>query len=482
MTERTLAQQLADFAVGATYHRLPGDVVASVQERVLDTLGICYAATGLETSRGIAQAVAGQGGAAQATALGVADRVPAGQAALMNGVLAHSLDYDDTHLPSVLHPSATVVPTALAVAQAAHADGPATIAAIAVGLEAAIRLGMAGYDRESGNSTFFEHGQHATSICGAVGSAISAAMLLGLDSRGICDSIGVAGSMASGIIESNRNGGTVKRLHCGWAAHAAVNAAQFAKHGMTGPTTVLEGRFGFFQAWLHGRFDPSAITDGLGEQWSVPGIFFKPYPANHFTHAAVDAALELRTAGLQPDQVASVEIGVAAPTVRTIGEPIEVKRAPRTGYMAQFSLPYVFAAALSGGGGLGLSLGDFTDVRAQDPDLRRLMARIEVRADSRCDAVFPYHLPAIVRVRTVAGEVLTSEVMVNRGSPGRPLSTEELSAKFADNVSGVLDDQQAEQVCQAVTSLPKIDDVSALLIADVGVQDVKEQVEEGSSG
>ena len=178
----------------------------------------------------------------------------------------------------------------LAVAEAAGADGAATIAAIACGLEVCVRLGMAGYDEQSRNSIFFEHGQHATSICGALGAAVSAGLLYGLDAEQITHSVGIAASMASGIIEANRTGGTVKRMHCGWAAHAGVSAAQLVRHGFTGPATVLEGRFGFFQAWLHGQFNPAAISDGLGEEWAVPDIFFKPYPANHFTHTAIDAA------------------------------------------------------------------------------------------------------------------------------------------------------------------------------------------------
>src|SRR5690606_32532445 len=126
---------------------------------------------------------------------------------------------------------------------------------------------MAGYDREAGNSTFFEHGQHATSICGALGSAVAAGMLLGHTEKQLVDVLGVSASMSSGIIEANRTGGTVKRMHCGWAAHSGVTAAQLVALGFTGPPTVLEGRFGFFQAWLHGIFDAAEITNGLGTQW-----------------------------------------------------------------------------------------------------------------------------------------------------------------------------------------------------------------------
>ena len=463
MDDLTLARQLARFATETTFVRLPEEVVESVRMRVLDVLGICIAATPLDTSGAARAYVVEQGGHSRATAIGMADGVPAVFAAFVNGVLAHSLDFDDTHLPSVLHPSATVVPAALAAAEAAGADGQALVAAIAVGLEVVVRLGMAGFSEETGNSTFFEHGQHATSICGAMGGAVAVGLLLDLDAQGITDALGVAASMASGILEANRQGGTVKRMHCGWAAHSAVSAAQLVRHGFTGPPTVLEGRFGFFRSWLHGEFDPASVTHGLGEQWSVPGIFFKPYPANHFTHAAIDAALALRARGLAPDNVARATIGVAAPTVRTIGEPIEVKRSPATGYMAQFSGPYAVAAALFGGSGLGLGLDDFTDELAQDPQRRALMEKIDVVVDDRCTDVFPHQFPAVLTVQTHDGRELVEEVLANRGGPQRPLTFGELATKYRHNAQRLLPDAVVAELERQVARLDEVTDIGSVL-------------------
>ncbi|GAB3037636.1 MmgE/PrpD family protein [Parafrigoribacterium mesophilum] len=463
MPEATLARQLAGFAAATAYGNLPPDVIDSVRKRVLDCLGICIAATPLETSRAAMAWVVAQGGTGQSTAIGIPEPVSAPHAAFVNGVLAHSLDYDDTHLPSVLHPSASVIPAALAAAQASGADGRSTIAAIAVGLEVCVRLGMAGYDRAARTSTFFEHGQHATSICGALGAAVAAGMLLGLDADALADVLGVAASMGSGIIESNRTGGTVKRMHCGWAAQSGVSAAQLVALGFTGPPTVLEGRFGFFQAWLHGHFNPDELTQGLGTQWAVPGIFFKPYPANHFTHAAIDAALALRAQGLRPEDVESITVGVATSTVRTVGEPIEVKRAPTTGYMAQFSAPFVVAAALIGGRGLGLGLDDFTDATATEPAHRALMGKVSVAADAECDEIFPQQFPAVLRVRTTDGRDLVERVLSNRGGPQRPLSFEELGTKFRDNASRVLDADSVDRVRHGVARLEDLGDLTALL-------------------
>ncbi len=449
----TLSRRLAEFAVTARDEGVPAGVAASVRDRVLDVLGLCLAAVPLDTSRAVLEYARSQGGAGTAHAVGLDEPVPAALAGLVNGTLAHSLDYDDTHLPSVLHPSAAVVPAGLAAAEASGSGGAATLAAIAAGLEVCVRLGMAGYDESAGNSVFFEHGQHATSICGTVGGAVTAALLRGLDVDGIMHAIGVAASMASGVIEANRTGGTVKRLHCGWAAHAANTAADLVALGFTGPPTVLEGRFGFFQGFLRGEFDPAAVTGGLGERWAVPGIFFKPYPANHFTHTIVDAGVELRRRGIAPADVARAEIGVPASVVRTVGEPIERKREPATPYEAQFSGPYALAVGLFGGGGLGASYADYQPDRFTDGERRRLMAVSSVVADDECTAIFPHQFPAVVRVDTTAGERVEVKVLHNRGGSAAPLTHEELRTKFRDNAATSATDGEAIALAAAVDDL-----------------------------
>ncbi|TDE07499.1 MmgE/PrpD family protein [Jiangella asiatica] len=458
---------MAAFAVRCRRDGVPDDVARSVRTRVADTLGVSVAAQRLATSRAAVEHVLDQGGTAQASVIGRAQRVPAAQAAFANGVLAHSLDYDDTHLPSVLHPSAVVVPAALAVAQAHGSSGAELTAAVAAGLEICVRLGMAGYDRETRNSVFFEYGQHATSICGTVGAAAAAAVLLGGDDDTVAHAMAVSASFASGVIEGNRTGGTVKRTHCGWAAHGGVTAAQLAARGFTGPPTILEGRFGFFQAFLKGRFDPAPLVDGLGQQWEVPGIFIKPYPANHFTHAGIDAAITLREGGLRPDDVESAVLGTAAHSARTIGQPIELKRRPVTGYQGQFSGPYTVAAALFGGGGLGLGLDDFTDELVADPARRALMERIDVVADPECDAIFPDQFPAVLRVRTRGGRELEERVLTTRGGPARPLSDDEIRSKLRDNVTGLVDPAAAATLADVVTRPDGLDSLATVMEATV---------------
>jgi 2-methylcitrate dehydratase PrpD len=458
----TPLQRLAAFAAGVSPDALPPAVAASIRERILDTLGIALAASGLDTSAMARSVGRAWGGPAEATVVAFGDRLPAAGAGFVNGVLAHSLDFDDTHLPSVLHPSASIVPAALAAAEAVNASTADAIAAAAAGYEVCVRAGMAAYDRKLGNSVFFERGWHATSICGTLASAVVAAKLFGLDAEGIGHALGIAASMGSGIIEANRAGGSVKRLHCGWAAHAGIAAAQCAKAGLTGPLSALEGRFGFYQAFCGGTFDEKELLDGLGTSWCIPGIFYKPYPANHFTHAGIDAALRLRQK-VAVEDIAAIELGVAGPTVRTIGEPREQKVRPQSGYHAQFSGPFTIAAAFLGGGGLGLDLDDFTDDNAADPRYLDLAAKVSVYAESECDRIFPNQFPAVLRVTTRSGAVLEEKVLTNRGGPGNPLSVEELKVKFMGNAARAMTRAQAEALASAILD-PRPQPVAKLLI------------------
>jgi 2-methylcitrate dehydratase PrpD len=465
VTDPTLAQVISTFALEHPYDALPTEVVDSVRKRVLDTLGICVAASDLETSAGVRAYAASQGGRPDAHAVGLSDPLPSSLAALVNGTLAHSLDYDDTHLPSVLHPSASVIPAALAMAETHDRSGEELIAAIACGLEVCVRLGMAGYDEATGSNLYFENGQHATSICGTLGAVVATSLLAGFDAEKITHALGLAASMGSGVIEANRTGGSVKRMHCGWAAHSACVATDLVHHGFTGPPTILEGRFGFFQAWLHGDFYPEWITSELGVRWEVPGIFFKPYPANHFTHTAIDAAAALRQRGVDLANIDHLELGVPDSIVRTIGEPIETKRTPATAYMAQFSGPYAVALGLLGGGGLGAGLADYTDQLANDPTRRALMAKVSVVSNDECTAIFPHQFPSVLRATLSSGEVIEEKALSNLGGNERPLSYEQLAVKFSDNASRQLSASRVQNVEKIVGALETLSTLTPLFDA-----------------
>lgn len=463
------AARLARFAAACRENGIPPEISADATARTLDCLGNALGALGAHTgevSGSSPQAAAlamarAAGGVGEATAVGSGLRMPADRAALVNGTLAHALDFDDTHLPSVLHPTAAVLPAALAAAEATGATGASLLTALAVGGEVCVRLGMASYDPALRNSVFFEKGLHATSICGTVGAAVAAGLLYGLSAAELAHAIGIACSMGAGVIEANRTGGSVKRLHCGWAAHAGVCAAQFAAGGVTGPPTVLEGRFGFLTAFLDDRWTPGPLVAGLEEMdaasnWEYARTVFKPYPSNHFTHPGIDCALDLRRAGLRAEDVVSAELGVAAAPRRTIGEPYAEKVRPRTPYHAKFSGPYTVAAALLSdveGDGPGLQHADFSAGAFTDPCRTALAERVQVVVDVQCDAEFPEAFSAVLRVTTRGGQVVESRVASSLGGPGAPLSRAQLAGKFRLNAEPVLGSARAAGVVQAVRAL-----------------------------
>jgi 2-methylcitrate dehydratase PrpD len=452
-------QEISRFAAGVRDGNLEPEILQDARRRTTDIMGIALAASGMEPARIVGGLIEDWGGEEQAGVIGGGERYPAASAALMNGTLAHSLDYDDTHLPSVLHPSAAVVPAALAAAETSGATGRDLLGAIAAGDELVVRVGMAGYDPALGNSIFFEKGLHATSIAGTFGAALAAAMVYGLGEEEISHAVAISASMGAGIIEANRTGGMVKRIHCGWAAHAGVTAAELAARGLTGPPTVFEGRFGFLRAYLDDRADAEALTRGLGEKWELTRVFFKPYPANHFTHAGIDAAIRLRQEGLDIEEIEEVELGVASPVLRTIAQPEDEKAKPKSGYAAQFSGPFTVATALVGGGGLGVSLDDFTDEDVNDPVKLDLASRVRCAADEECDRIFPNQFPAVLRVRLKNGEVQEVRVSHNRGGPENPLSDEELEVKFRTNAGRAQPTKQVEELRCALKALGGADTV-----------------------
>jgi 2-methylcitrate dehydratase PrpD len=452
MTESP-TRQLAEFASRQFHSKLDPKVSAATRRSIVDTLGVSIAAVNEPAVGVVASTVVGRGGVSEASVLGLSQRVPAASAALVNGTMAHALDFDDTHLPSVLHPSASVVPAALAVAEAKGSRGAEVETAITVGIEVTCRLGMAAYDPELRNSIFFERGLHATSICGTIGAAVASALLHGGDAEMISNAIGIAASMGSGLIEANRTGGTIKRVHCGWAAHSGVTAAEFATAGLTGPPTVLEGRFGFFEAFTGGFCDRTSLVGSLGEKWELLRLFTKPYPTNHFTHAGIDAAIHLRQEGVKPDSITAIRLGVPAPVLRTIAEPVDAKARPASGYSARFSGPFTVAAALYGGGGLGVSSSDFSDDAVRDPDRLDLSALVHCYADEQSTQDFPNQFPGILSVETDNGAQFEHRVIHTRGGPENPLSRDELEMKFRLNAEPQIGTAGASHVLDGVEGL-----------------------------
>lgn len=450
---RGLVCEIAEFAESAVGVGLAGARRGRAARAVLDTLGVAALGSTQPVQQIVADTVRLWGEQESATILGGTRRLPATSAAFVNGTLAHCTDFDDTHLPSVLHPSSSVVAAAFATGELLDVDGPRLLDAIEVGTEISIRLGMAGYREKLADSVFFERGLHATSICGAVGAAVSASMLVAGDAASIAAAAGIAASMGSGILESNRTGGTVKQIHAGWAAKCGVTAAQLAASGLTASPTVLEGRFGFLQAFCGSDANAGVLTEGLGEIWHTNSVHIKPYPCNHFTHCAIDAAMELRARGVTPSEVRELRLGVPRPVLRTIAEPPADKARPTTGYSGAFSGPYTVVAALIGGGGLGLGIEDFTDQAVGRPEVRALLPKVTCSADTECTSIFPFQLPARLTAVLYDGRTVEAFYATNRGGPHRPLTDAEVDQKFSLNASRAFAREVIPQVALKIRAL-----------------------------
>jgi len=448
-----LARELARFATGLAFEDLPPSVVESVRLRVLDVLGIALAASRGEMAPSLRGALEGWGGTqgGACTVIGTALTAPPPLAVLVNGALAHGLDFDDTHAASITHASAVVLPTALALGEATGASGRTTVTAAVAGLEGIARLGMAA------PGAFHERGWHATAVCGAFAATLTAGRLSGLDADRLVAALGISGSLASGVLEFLEDGSWVKRLHPGWAGHSGIVAAGLARAGFTGPASILDGRFGFYRTFLGRDPDPEPFK-ALGREWETLRIGFKPYPCCHYNHAYLDCALTLRNAhGLTPDSIDAVECLVPAGEVPIVCEPREAKLRPRTPYDAQFSLPYSVAAALVDG---RVGLGTYSQERIADARVLALAARVAHTVDP--DSKFPDGFPGWVRVRLTDGRVLEAREPDGRGSVRRPLALHAVVEKFRDNAAHALPPDAVARLEEAVLGLDDLSDVGML--------------------
>jgi 2-methylcitrate dehydratase PrpD len=449
----TAARRLAAFSAAIDVDRIPDEVVEAAKLHLLDTLGCGLAAHALDVAPDAREAMLEPGVAGPGTVIGVESGLPTADAALANGVICHALDFDDTHTGAIAHVSVAVVPAALAAAQAAGARGADAIAAIVAGNEVVCRLGMAA------GSLFHARGFHPTGILGTYGATAAAARLRGLDEATTTQALGIAGSMASGILEHLADGSSTKRLHPGFAAHNGIVAARLAAHGSTGPKTVIEGRFGLYNAFL-GRDDldiDGQLAD-LGERWETPRIAYKPYPACHYIHASLDATREVvAQTPLAPDEIEEIVALTTDAGVSLVLEPLDAKHRPRTEYDAKFSLPYSLAALLTRG-----DVDVTTYIGDAISEERVLDLAGKVRYEVKEYATFPQALPGGIRIKTTDGRVLEADLDYQRGGPENPMSAEDVIEKFRTNAALALDDAAVEGVERAVLGLEELDSLDAL--------------------
>ncbi len=457
----TVAARLADFARGLDLAAVPDDVVHHAKRCVLDALGVAFAASVEPFARQSVAAVLGLGDRGSSTVIGGTGEATARDAALLNGLLVHGLDYDDTHPASIVHCSASALPIVLAAGTRAGCSGAQALAAHILAIEIDARLGGVA------DGQLQKQGFHPTGIVGIFGATLAAGRLQGLDGDALQRAQGVALSMAAGSMEFLGDGAWTKRLHPGWAASSALTAAALAGGGFEAPSKVYEGRFGLFASYLQRAPGEAlaALADDLGERWETRVVAIKPYPVCHFNHAFGDAVLALRAQGLQAEDVTRVVAKIHRNQMSVVCEPAAAKRRPTSDYDAKFSLPYFIAVMLLRG---RFTLDDLAPERLVEADVLALCDRIDHAHDEA--SRFPRYFSGALEVTTRDGRVLQVAEPVNRGSDALPLSDDEVFAKFHDNAARAIPRQRADRIVDVVMALDRADDLRELnvLLAEGG--------------
>jgi len=421
---------LAGVLAASRYDDLPPEVIDQTKRAVTDWLGSVLGGS-LEKPARVAQEIAaGFGRSYEATVFG-GGRASAAAAAFANGVASHILELDDVHKGSTIHGAAPIIPAALAVAEREHADGRSFLAAVAIGYEAAFRIGEA---VNPSHYYFF----HPTGTVATFGAAAAAASLLRLDADQMVDALGSAGTQAAALWEFNADGAMSKHLHPGKAAMNGVLAADLARMGFTGATRILEGPRGFFEALTRGpndpapQYDASKVVDGLGTHWKIVENGYKLYSCCRHTHTAVDCALDLRARRQWSSDEVLREVKTIAIDTYGPGYEIVKEMNPRTPYQAKFSLAYCVAAALLEG---ELGLEQFADGRfsaggVRDRAIAELLPRIRVSVADDLTARYPGAWSARLTLSLNGGASEQAAGDDPKGNAENPVSTEELERKF----------------------------------------------------
>ncbi|WP_129113538.1 MmgE/PrpD family protein [Halegenticoccus tardaugens] len=440
----------AEFCASLAYDDLPDDVVEHAKRLVLDTVGIAVgsgnrAASSESFVDGIGEL---DGGGDGATILATGGSASPAYAAFLNGAMAHSLDYDDTHRAASLHPGAPVVPAALAAAEKSDASGKEFLAGVVAGYEIVCRLGMA-----VNPASHYGRGFHMTGTCGTFGATAAAGVVSGWEARTFEAAFGLNGSQAAGSLQFLENGGWNKRAHPGWAAHAALVGGALAEAGFFAASNPIDGDRGFLRGYSDDP-DPEKATEGLGDDYELLKVGVKPYPCCRYMHAPMDLLFDVAASeGVDPADVESVRVRIATPGVELVGHPANAY--PESFVDAQFSMPFG-AALVLGRGDAGVDA--FLDaVEGGVPDdLRELIDRTAVESAAWIDEAYPEKWASDVVVETDDG-TYEAAAEYARGEPENPLSRDELVAKFDELAEPVLGDAATVDARERLASLESID-------------------------
>jgi len=432
---KTVSERLADFVQRASYENLPKEVIHQARRCLLDTCGAVIAGSYHSTSGKIAQSYARSlEEPPKATIIGTDIMRSPQTAAFANGIAAHALELDDGSRHATYHPGSSIIPSSLALCEAEGKAAQDLIAAIAVGYEVSIRIG------KSMNPHHYLKGFHPTGTVAHFGTTAACSQILNLSVEETVNALGLAGSLASGINQYEIDGSLVKHLHPGNAARNGILTALLAKEGLTGPRGVIEGRLGFCHCFSD-RYDISSITEGLGTQYDILSIYFKPYPSCRYVHYANEATLNiLKEHPMTPEDIDQIHIlthqnakqGSDIPDYQTV-------------LHARLSIQYGIASILARG---KAGLQEYTEEAIKDPKVHEIAKKITIEIDPEIQKLYPNPRSMIVQIKDKKGNIYSSRVDYPKGDPENPMTDEELTDKFIDVTEGVISKKRQAEIIE----------------------------------
>ncbi|MGE5485550.1 MAG: MmgE/PrpD family protein [Ignavibacteriales bacterium] len=439
----TLSERLSEFACGLRLQDMSSEVVDKVKECLLDFLGVAVAGSGCPAAGILASRMLPSRSGACSVIRGDCGAEPEA-AALINGTCGHYLELDDGHKASISHPGTVVFPAALALSQDTDCSGERLIEAAVAGYDVVCRIGQALQPSHQAKRGF-----HTTGTCGAIGAAVAAGKVMGLDPGRMTNAIGLACLQASGLLEVMNTGGMSKPFQAGKAAASGVLSALLASDGMEAPSTALDGPKGFMNA-MGDEWATSAVLDGIGKRFLISETYFKFHAACGLVHSSIDALLALRDAhGFGLDGIERIELRVQTYAAEVVG----VHSNPGTPQEMKFSLPMSAAVAVVFG---DASPTRYTAENLDSPEVRRAAHLMEVVADPSLDAYFPKQRSSVVTVHLKSGTVLQKRVDAARGHPENPATTGDLKAKFRVLAEGFMRGSSVEEVIRQVEDLENL--------------------------
>ncbi|MDB6455087.1 MmgE/PrpD family protein [Falsirhodobacter sp. 20TX0035] len=419
--EPTISQRLAAWGQGLEFRDLPESTRAKARDILVDIVGLCVAARHTDYVAATFRAIE----PGRHTVIGRKATASASGAALANGTAAHGEDFDDTFEGGPVHSGVVIVPALLAAAETFDLPSDRTMTGIVAGTELLCRLAL------TLPKGVHKAGFHPTAVLGTFAATFGICVAMRESEEVTANALGIAGSMASGIIEYLGDGSWTKRMHPGWSAQSALRAHALARGGFIGPRAVFEGTHGAFSAFAP-SIEPRThrLFLGLGKEFVSDNITFKPYPCGTMVQPYIDCAVALRRRGVELEGIRSITCKTAEGIVHRLWEPLDIKRRPPSSYAAKFSVPFGVALGLQRG---RAGLNDFTNETIADPELCALAQKVgfEIDPENPYPAAFTGH----VRIEYRDGRLEEVERDHMRGGAAEPLTRTEIDGKFLANTA-----------------------------------------------